>query len=305
MPAQSKAIHTISLYPITYRWYVLDVVVDGVPIYSRGRGQGGHWTGWTGIIVFALFVLVTADSRGAGLLPGPVSHPDGVIGKPGIVVEAAYTSISGDEGFAFNDISGGRLQLTTPVAPALTLGAVGEGFSQADSTYYSVHGLMNIHFGNPLALASPQACNPDGRIGIISLQVKGGADISDVAAGDRRWFVDGTLLWPLSPGFTVGGGYVWRDSDRPGDAIEGYGTIRWYSSSYRLNEAYKNPDGAPGSMVVHLTGGASANGAAGRLDLMVPLHRSATIGIGTGAEIFDERGETRLTARLRLAWYPR
>lgn len=274
--------------------------------HCRVVAGGKRSIGWAGIVTsIFVFIVFSYSAYGQGILPGPPRHPDGILGKPHVGLEVNYASVSGDAGFVFDDITGGTVSLGFPATPSFTLGAVGRGWSQADSTYFQASGLIRLYLGNPLAARSPAECNPDGRTGLPVFELLGGADLSSAELAAERWWVDASLVWPLSPSFSLGAGYRWLEETRPDDPIQGYGLIRWYSAPYADGELYENPDGRPGALVIGITAGASSEGSAGRLDIDIPLNASTTVGIGAAAEMLDARGETRLTARLRLALYPR
>lgn len=172
-----------------------------------------------------------------------------------------------------------------------------------DSVRHYLWGGLTYYFKNPLT--SSAAVNPDGAVGGVIASLAAGGRFYTYAKGSFSTLWDARLMLPVSRHVTFLAGYRRYEQKEAADVVQGYGGIRIYSSTYQPDSLFLNPDGAVGSVTLHLSGGGSADGWQSQGVVMFPLQETLTLKVIFSAERVRSPYRLALTAGVGVSFYPR
>jgi hypothetical protein len=204
-----------------------------------------------------------------------VSHPDGIIGKPGGQIFGEYASSSSERSFYVRDHQAGGVAIAIPAISQLTI--KGYYFLDHRDSLFHNYGLGIVLYSvNPIAPGKKY--NSDGRIGYPVLSADFGARIPDPSPNAGKWRSEISILMPLARRFSLGiGSKFYRENDKR--LIDKYaGLLNIYFGNIANDNPYSNPDGAEGSIALHLKAGGSGNGTFFQIDILCPLKPQLSVG---------------------------
>jgi hypothetical protein len=224
--------------------------------------------------------------------------PDGLLGKPMVVVGAGYSSSSGSEKTS-GDFHSYWARCRIPMQDRTCL-HFSWNLRTRDSNRYEFTGGLKFYSADPLS----GPVNPDGRIMRPVVIVDGGFRFYDNDTKNGYWLGDASLQLPASHHLTITGGYRFYEEEEPLELIDYYGRVNVYFASYSESSRFSNPDGPPGYLALGLTGGGSSAGHMGEARVLLPLNRSTTVAVVGWGEWFDDPSQKALSAGFELSVYP-
>lgn len=253
------------------------------------------------ILTTMIYSQLWAEDGGRLLNYNPQKlHPDGLIGKFSINAKFSYSSVTKVNGAPLNDISRLCLGLDLPLMPNISLSIKATAITD-DSTYYCSKIYSKIYLKNPQETG--YAVNADGVVGWPVL--KFGFLINYSGSHEDKYhdgFLGG-LLWPVSSYATIGFDYTGYEN-RFLETVSDYEfELSLYTSKYKENLKYQNPDGPTGYPAFRISGGYNDGETRGGLDLIMPFSDLVTLSGYLSIDKIDLEDQTNYTAGIGLAYH--
>lgn len=227
------------------------------------------------------------------------NHPDGTVGKLSVNFGSSYLSIKNQPGQPVVDATKFQAELGWVIADNFSERQSFTIITEFQTTYELSFG-FSYYFSNPVNTVK---VNPDGKIGspIVSLDAIFLLDSYEETTTNKNFKAE--ILFPLTPAFSIFGGYTAYEEISPRDVEKIFGGLHIFLSSYTPANKYNNPDSPLTGMAVLLNGGSSEFGNYGQLKLALPASQSVTVKISARGDFLKAPYDKIYTGSLQINYY--
>lgn len=254
-----------------------------------------------GTVIVAVVCLTGSLVGHTPARPGPVYHPDGVIGRPSFSVSVTYSSAYSDSWSGGRDLQLYHGTFTLTPHPRIALSAV---YRLQDNQRFRHEVIAGLRLYTRSPEPSDFPANADGPLLAPVLNASAGQRFYENGVTADAAVAEFSAILPLTRDITIEGGYRYHERIENDDALSAFGRTTLYFATYEPDSLWINPDGPVGQPVVRLTVGGSENGYIIAPELFAPLQSRLTVVLLTRFEWLEDPERTVWTGGLGLRWYP-